>query len=142
MSLSRKIGNTLETLGAVGLIGLAGKGCWEIGQHMDRPLPVVQYSRDFFSKEPCSMVREYTTDSTGRDRFIVDENGDGQADVIVFQNYVNWIAEGHKTDRWTIPETKTMTPEIRDAATKALKSDQDLAFLLNQRAYQLDQNKE
>ena len=34
-----------------------------------------------------------------------------------------------------------MTPEIREAATKAMKADQELEYLLHQRSYELQEQK-
>ena len=54
---------------------------------------------------------------------IVDEDNDGNADMIQTNGRVHWIADGYfpKSSAYDTAHARVMTPEIRKAATEALK---------------------
>ena len=76
---------------------------------------------------------------------IKDIDGDGTADLIQTMNYAGWMSsDAHLDGRgyYTDGDTSFMTSEIREAATRVLKADQDLAFLLDKEKFEAEQRAE
>ncbi len=126
-----------------GLAGLACLGVKRCNDFMDKPFLIQSEvtKPEFYSDKMGSFI-EFTTgiSDLGRDGYIVDEDNDGNADVIQYCASVRWIASNHKTKKYiTDNRTKTMTPEIQSAATEALNLDRKLAQLIAEESYRLQE---
>lgn len=92
----------------------------------------------------ASMIDRTNEKHLGKDLFIDDENGDGKVDLIQFMGLARWVAEGYTSKNREVRKgfTKTMTPEIQAAANRELQAEKDLAFLIHQENYKLQQKKQ
>lgn len=74
---------------------------------------------------------------------VIDEDGDGLADVFSYLGHAEWIAEDHISKNYaTNDNTKTMTPEMRDASSRMLQARKDLYFETWKKVYELEQRRE
>mgnify|MGYP001574584914 CR=1 FL=1 len=73
---------------------------------------------------------------------LYDEDRDGSVDALTYFGWAEWVAEGVTLQSIGVNErTKIMSPEMRDAASRALQSQIDLHFETWKRVYELE-NKE
>ncbi len=64
--------------------------------------------------------------------YIIDEDRDKKADIIIQYKELKFIAHGHRLQgAFLMDGVKTMSADLRNAATKALRTDQDLSSLLS-----------
>ena len=65
-------------------------------------------------------------------KYIIDEDRDGTADIIIQQKNALYVAPRYKVRMGLIVDenTKVLTKEQRDRATKVLKAEQELSDLL------------
>ncbi len=146
---------TKKSIGRATLAGLAVlslNGC----EFFENPV-ARNPTRDEFDKHwgTVSLVRPEEGDENSAfpniwNRDIRDLDGDGLADAITSGFRAYWVAEGYqgtggvyrgKNGVSVLTENaRIMTPEIRAAATRALNGDQDLAYLIAQENYSLEQD--
>jgi len=140
---SRKLVNAL--VGSLATLGSIG-----CGDYLNPPLrDVTRGEFDNFVGN-ANLAYPIESDSVGkflgREAFIRDLDGDDQADIIFYGPAVYWMAPGIDGEDIqyfrTTPRTMLMTPEIREAATRALKADRDLAYLTAKENYRLGQERE
>jgi hypothetical protein len=79
----------------------------------------------------------------GRLRYIVDIDNNGSADCMgnPDNGYYDWIAPEFFDSHGVHSETRIMTKEIRDLATKAMKTDQELSYAVSRTAYEQENQK-
>ncbi len=141
MEYSRKI-----KLGLIPLLG--GLTCLayyapKAYNFLSKPEELVEPKREDFDKnwaKSCAAVRIpliATVDDIGGDFYIRDLDNDNTADSMSFAGCPRWIADGYQNQVSINPDTRVMTPEIRDAATEALHADRELGFLVAQEEYRL-----
>ena len=66
--------------------------------------------------------------------YILDRDGDGRADIIMtYPRQALYIAPDHQENIGLVVDenTKTLDGELRDAATRVMKADQELSALLS-----------
>lgn len=138
MAILRNIGCLAASLAiSAGVIGT----CIKISDKLNNSsrINIHEPEKNVFDKYHGAVI-DYWIDGGMRGAvFIGDEDGDGSADVIRSGTFADWIVEGHKTRYHVTAATRTMTAEIRDAATEAMKADQKLSYLLAKRKYELHQ---
>ncbi|MBS3086469.1 hypothetical protein J4422_02095 [Candidatus Pacearchaeota archaeon] len=138
---------TLRSLLGIATVGLALAGC-ELEGFRD-------VTREEFNKAGAVVNLIYPAvgdtfynsgPSTGtyieRDLSIVDVDGNGTADIIKgeFGLSIKFVADefaNRKIGRLETNYARLMTPEMREAATRALKADQDLAYLIAKKNYKV-----
>lgn len=73
---------------------------------------------------------------------VYDENNDSQADVIGRFGDALYIPSGYEPKRFiTSARTRMMTPQMQEATTKLLQANKDLALLIDQDQYMVQQEK-
>ncbi|MBS3099002.1 hypothetical protein J4462_02215 [Candidatus Pacearchaeota archaeon] len=72
---------------------------------------------------------------------VIDEDGDGLADVFSYFGHAEWIAEEYTSKNYSTRKAKTMTSEMRDAASRMLQARRDLYFETWKKVYELEQEK-
>lgn len=75
------------------------------------------------------------------DLFIRDIDKDGKADQLHLGGFSYWVAHEFKDKTKNHGNTRPLTGDLRKAATKAMKADQELGYLLAQDAYKSQQAK-
>lgn len=128
---------------AAPLTMLALAGCGVSEPEIKKPVRETYVKDNFYNGELNASFLDRTNDPLGRELMIYDEDKDGQADLICGAGLVHWVAPGYTPKRFMTREgdTKTMTPEIQAAANKELQAEKDLAFLLHQENYRLQEQK-
>lgn len=105
---------------------------WEYELRMHEP------KEDDFKNYFGAVVLSGYDGHMARDAYIRDEDSDGHADLLHDGLNLLLTADGHTPRNLLVnPATQTMTAEIRDAATTALKADQRLSYLLARRHWEL-----
>ena len=69
---------------------------------------------------------------------VVDEDNDGEADIIGEIGSASFIAEGYQAKRYDTTYAKIMTPEMRAAATKELHAERELQYLVDKARFDQD----
>ncbi|MBI4140821.1 hypothetical protein HY485_03205 [Candidatus Woesearchaeota archaeon] len=123
------------------------KSCQKINQKLNdwQEVEIREPKKDDFRNYNGVVLYPYLSANPDKtvnsfDAYIIDEDGDGKADLIYSMGRVYWIAEGYKPERFSAgPQTKTMTAEMRDLATEVLKADQRLSYLLAKKTYEWHQ---
>jgi len=68
---------------------------------------------------------------------VVDEDKDGDADVILLDPYrAQYVSEGHESELYDVNDAEIMTPKIQEAADNILKSGQNLAYVITNDVYE------
>ena len=136
-NLSQKLGREIRTAVVGGLAVLGAVGCSD----SQKVLPDV--TREEFNNYAGAVLAD-SPDSSFDELYIKDINGDGQADVLAFGPRAYWIAFEYKNVEGQEPKSgyltddaRIMTHEMREAATRALKADQDLAYLIAKENHRL-----
>jgi hypothetical protein len=125
---------------AAPLAMLALAGCGAFSEDKIREPNEQEYQTGSY----VALLNDKTENKWGRNLFVVDEDGDGNVDVMQFMGVAHWVAKGYTPREYEFREgfTKTMTPEIQAAATRELQAEKDLAFLIHQENYRLQQEKQ
>ena len=129
---------------AAPLAMLALAGCSASEREINKPIKETYVEDNFYNGELNASCLDRTNEPLGRELMIYDEDGDGKADVIAGAGLAHWITPGYTPKRFMTREgdTKTMTSEIQAAATRELQAEKDLAFLIHQENYRLQQEKQ
>ncbi len=141
-NLYQRAKRNVRGVALAGLAGLSLAGC-------DLTLEQRDITRDEFNRNRGAVYLVYPQrDSSytihAKNEYIEDVDNDGLADVIGSMGRALWVAPGYKETLKSITRTEEaqiMTPEIREAATRALKSDQDLLYLIAKSSYELQEAK-
>lgn len=120
---------TIANYVRTGILALAA-GC--LGeQKLSEPKPT-EY------KELAAVFLPFTSTYSGV-LYAHDENEDGQVDWIGLGPRVMFVALSHTPKAHVTELTRTMTPQMRAAASTLLKANQDLALLIDQEEFRLQQ---
>jgi len=124
----------------LGGLTLGGIGISSCIKYLNRDIRIEKPNPENFNGAWGS-VEDYTYGRGGPTRFIVDEDNDGNADLIQYGGKADWVAEGYQPPKGNFftRDARVMTPEMREAATEAMKTDQRLSYLMAQRAYELQE---
>ena len=119
-------------------------GCGYSEPVIKEPIKESYVKDNFYNRELSASCLDRTNEPLGRELMIYDQDGDGKADVIGYGGLAHWVTPGHTPDRFMTREgdTNIMTPEIQAAATRELQAEKDLAFLIHQENYRLQQEKQ
>lgn len=133
MEMLKRIGKIAAGVVGLGLVAYAASSCFR------EPETVTPSERDY--REVVIQTRYYWPEgSIPSEGYIWDMNNDGVADAVGFMGMARWYS-----DDWhgkNALEAVKMTPEIRDAATEAMKSGRNLAKLLTENMFEESQKKE
>ncbi|MBI5804262.1 hypothetical protein HY450_03395 [Candidatus Pacearchaeota archaeon] len=139
---TKRIGGGLAGLAFV--VGVC-KGINWLYEQANKPMPEPKIE---FLDEELKLVEDIDvfvprTRYGGRGNlFVIDEDNDGLADVLRYLDSAEWIAEGHTSKYFAvIKRTKTMTPEMRDAASRLLRARKDLYFETWKKVYELEKER-
>jgi hypothetical protein len=126
---------TMQRLVGISLLGiaLALPGCDE--RRISEP------KDEYFERGAVSIIDKTYDSNLGRELYIIDCDNDGKADIIHFIGHSFWTAPGYEDRLQSDSSTLVMTPAIREAATKEMHAERDLAKLLAKEAYRIDQKK-
>ncbi len=127
--------NKLTKLVMIGVTSmyLAG-GCTEIFKEKELEKP----KREDFSCVYGGVLNEFK--SHINQMYIMDKDCDGEADSL-FYGSPYFVAPGHEDKFHRSEYARPLTGELREAATKAMKADQELYFLIAQDRYQVQEEK-
>ncbi|MBU4352779.1 MAG: hypothetical protein KKA65_05330 [Nanoarchaeota archaeon] len=127
-----KIKNLFVTLAWITGLSTCAVTCYLASTHEDKPRQITR--EEMKSLEGSALEVEAIEGSKlvfNRPKFIYDFNHDDKADGICYRGQCSWVAPEFIDHGWP-GYSRVMTPEIREAATKALNAGRELSFLLNQ----------
>lgn len=122
---------TIANYVRAGIVGLALAGCLN-ELKLSEPKPAEYKKMPGIVNLP--MASKYSQ------LYIHDEDGDGQADWLGKHLNVKYLATGYRPKKGITEERmRTLTPQMRAAASALLKANQDLALLIDQEEFRLQQ---